>query len=108
MWQIAIVTYKRITSAYIFTNVQSFLNAIKKLLRKGFVTFASKTKAPFFGYIAINSFHGIVTNKLIAALKRREIAGVHGKREMVKLAPRETNICAKGAVTSPWAISVTY
>ena len=102
LWQVAIVAYKRITSVYIFTNVQNFLNAIKKLLRKGFVTFASKTKAPFFGYIAINGFHGIVANKLIAKLKRREIAGVHGKREMVKLAPRALTIQPKGAVASPF------
>ena len=92
LWQVAIVSNKRITSVYIFTNVQSFFNAIKKLFGKGFVTFASKTKAPFFGYIAINGFHGIVVDKLIAKLKRRKIAGVHGKREMVKLAPREQRI----------------
>ena len=81
LWQVAIVAYKRITSVSIFTNVQNFLNAIKKLFGKGFVTFASKTKAPFFGYITINGFHGIIVNKLIAALKGRKIAGVHGKRK---------------------------
>ena len=95
LWQIAIVAHERITSVYIFTNVQSLLNAIKKLFGKGFVTFGSKTKAPFFGYIAINGFHGIVTNKLIAALKGRE--GVHGKKEMVKLSPRALTIQSKGA-----------
>ena len=99
LWQMAIVAYKRITSVYIFTNVQSFLNAIKKLFGKGFVTFASKTKAPFFGYIAINGFHGIVANKPVAKLKRRE--GVHGEREMVKLAPRALTIQPKGAGNSP-------
>ena len=81
LWQMAIIAYKRITSVYISTNVQNFLNAIKKLLRKGFVTFTSKTKAPFFGYIAINGFYGVVANKLIAKLKRRKIAGVHGKKK---------------------------